>query len=73
MFDSFNNKLNNAGIVTKIVFKMAFGIKNMYLNIFPAAYRTGKLLMTDKIVFNKISEQLGGNVEMIVCGSAALP
>lgn len=65
-------KISSSSILTRIVFKTAFAIKKLYVNVIKSNKINWRLPIVD-LVFKQIKNAFGGNVEFIISGSSALP
>ncbi|TMW67699.1 hypothetical protein Poli38472_011319 [Pythium oligandrum] len=67
IYDKINDRVNNAGVVTKMLFDQAYASKKAYL---AEGHKTHALW--DTLVFSKIRAMLGGRLRLILSGSAPL-
>ncbi|CAL6008804.1 Long_chain fatty acid CoA ligase [Hexamita inflata] len=72
IYQVFTDKLNKQPLILRGVFNSAFKLKQIYFKLNPKAFRTGKMPVVDK-VFKQVAQAFGGNLEMIISGSSALP
>lgn len=66
LVDSVQGKVNNLGYIQKIMYNIAYWRKKQLLNDRVIT----KNSIWDKLVFDKIQEQLGGDVRLLITGSA---
>lgn len=63
---NFQSKVANAGFLSKIIFNLAVSQKR---NLLKEKIVTNNSIW-DKLVFNKIQQQIGGRVRLMITGSA---
>ncbi|KAH0576818.1 Long chain fatty acid CoA ligase [Spironucleus salmonicida] len=72
IYSGVQKKIQNAGTIASMIFSVATYLKRLYMSRNIQTFRTGKVSIFDS-VFQKIREALGGNIEVIISGSASLP
>ncbi|KAH0576817.1 Long chain fatty acid CoA ligase [Spironucleus salmonicida] len=72
IYGSVFSQLQKAGVIPRAIFNTTYLAKKIFMSMFPSSFRTGKVMPFD-IIFKKISQNLGGNVEVMITASSALP
>ncbi|KAE9550027.1 hypothetical protein FO519_006755 [Halicephalobus sp. NKZ332] len=68
LYDSIQSKVSNSGSLAKMIFNFALSQKR---NLLRERVITNKSIW-DKLVFNKIQQQVGGKVRLVITGSAPI-
>uniref|UniRef100_A0A8R1DZ20 long-chain-fatty-acid--CoA ligase n=1 Tax=Caenorhabditis japonica TaxID=281687 RepID=A0A8R1DZ20_CAEJA len=66
LYDAVTGKIQQQGFIARLVYNFAFARKLSLVR----SGKTGRDTVWDRLVFKKIQDQVGGNVDLMVTGSA---